>query len=283
MTFKLAEEAHAASNRKQRLAGRLWPSLDERKEPVLRPWRSSSSTSASRSKSLDCPARPFLTAVDRRSTYLNLPSTAGQSLGGPAAFPVDDKSHLENASLYVPPPRFLEQARKPSRTLFRFSDQVHNVHRRKAFSRRHGFHKRSSTVSKHFLGSGVPYMKIEIISHLRRIQSFKLEIIFILIVSILSELKNLFDDWTLSFFFLFFFLSLLEERCKYLDYSEEGREHVNPTMANRKLHQRCDAGWDNNRNCICYGMSTGGRLARISLFHPDETRRRLSLSHIHHE
>ena len=174
MTFKLVEEAHAASNRKQRLAGRLWPSLDERKEPVPRPWRSSSSASASRSESLDRPARPFLTAVDRRSTYLNLPSTAGQSLEGPAAFPVYDKSHPENASLYVPPPRFLEQTRKPSRTLFRFSDQVH-VRRREAFSRRHGFHKRSSTVSKHFLSLGVPYMKIEIISHLRRIQSLKLE------------------------------------------------------------------------------------------------------------
>lgn len=280
MTFKLAEEAHAASNRKQRLAGRLWPSLDERKEPVLRPWRSSSSTSASRSKSLDCPARPFLTAVDRRSTYLNLPSTAGQSLGGPAAFPVDDKSHLENASLYVPPPRFLEQARKPSRTLFRFSDQVHNVHRRKAFSRRYGFHKRSSTVSKHFLGSGVPYMKIEIISHLRRIQTRNnFHINRFDLVGVKKFVRRL----NVVLLFSFFFLSLLEERCKYLDYSEEGREHVNPTMANRKLHQRCDAGWDNNRNCMCYGMSTGGRLARISLFHPDETRRRLSLSHIHHE
>lgn len=61
-----------------------------------------------------------------------------------------------------------------STTLFRFSDQVH-VRRREAFSRRHGFHKRSSTVSKHFLSLGVPYMKIEIISHLRRIQSMKLE------------------------------------------------------------------------------------------------------------
>lgn len=98
-----------------RLVGRLWPSLDERKEPVP-PSLKVFLVGLGFTKQVTRPPGPSF-SHGRGSTYLNLPSTAGQSLGGPAALPVDDKSYPENTSLSVPSLRFLERAREPSTNL----------------------------------------------------------------------------------------------------------------------------------------------------------------------
>lgn len=100
-------------------------SPDERKEPVPTSLKVFLvGLGFARTKSLERPARPFLTAVDRRPTYLNLPSTAGQSLlEDQLRFLSTTRVIPKNAPLSLPPTRFLERERheNPSSTSHIFS------------------------------------------------------------------------------------------------------------------------------------------------------------------
>ena len=100
-------------------------SPDERKEPVPTSLKVFLvGLGFARTKSLERPARPFLTAVDRRPTYLNLPSTAGQSLlEDQLRFLSTTRVIPKNVPLSLPPTRFLERERheNPSSTSHIFS------------------------------------------------------------------------------------------------------------------------------------------------------------------
>lgn len=106
-------------------SGMVAVSPDERKEPVPTSLKVFLvGLGFARTKSLERPARPFLTAVDRRPTYLNLPSTAGQSLlEDQLRFLSTTRVIPKNAPLSLPPTRFLERERheNPSSTSRIFS------------------------------------------------------------------------------------------------------------------------------------------------------------------